>query len=606
MTTVKELLDILPANKNRKEEITSLLSGSKPSYLEMLLSSFNGNPANTKVVEYVSTPNLFDVIGKSRHEMVHSRMLAELLSGRFFILSKKTTLIHFLDILEERSRQQGVEMPQEIRESILTRSLNIDTVLETRTELPIDSYMRVSGVSDQRLDVYLKYSLAENLKSYGKKSVEFFIENKVLAKEHDKQTQSYYDRVSSRKKALQFFVYLSPISQRDLAEYDSVPNELKPCAINKDGRKVFVHISYQDILDKVIEPLLTDSSISDRDRTILHEYANCLELPALPDDEDQKLGAKDLSIMAITSKESELLSQFISEPTNSRLLEIAVNYHLGKRLYSYEGENCLSFDQALQKALTHYIEKYGALKSMKAFKDVFGKQNNGASFLVYCVKETEDVIYYVSTDLFEYAGKAKAYAGLSEALKDAIKDYIARTAKGTQEIIEVFKPLYARIRNHPHVFRDTPFEQELGFSYVPTDFPNLYIRSQIDNDKLGKINEILGPGYQITTITPECYHQLIRSGNDSLWQHYDKRLFNNLSGTNYWYRKDGETRIDKINQILEVKITPYNLSDSERRLLSEFYKNNRKLILSVYRILLEKETDRESYELRKKDYGKLL
>ena len=241
---------------------------------------------------------------------------------------------------------------------------------------------------------------------------------------------------------------------------------------------------------------------------------------------------------------------------------------------------------------------------MKAFKDVFGGQNNGARFLVYCVKETEDMINYVPTHLLEYDGKA--YAGLSEALKDAIKDYIARTGKGVQEIIEEFKPLCARIREHPHVFRDTPFEQELGLSYVPTDFPNLYIRSRIDNDKLGKINDILGPGFHITTITPECYHQLIRSGNDSLWQHYDKRLFDNLPGTDYWYRKGGDSRLDKINRILEVKITPYKLSDSENRLLSEFYKNNRKLILSVYRILLEKETDRESYEQRRKEYSKLL
>lgn len=604
MTSVKELMDLLPSNEDRKEKITSLLSSTKPSYLESLLASFNGNPANTEVIDYVSRPNIFDVIGKSRHEMVHSRMLAELLSGRYFILSKKMTLIHFLDIIESRSRQQGVEMPPEIRESILTRSLDIDTVLEAQTELPIDSYLRKPEVSDQRLDVYLKYSLAGNLKSYGRRIVEFFIENKVLAKEHDKQTQAYYDSVSSKKRALQFFVFLSPISQRDLADYDDVPDELKPCATDKDGRKVFVHISYQDILDKVIEPLLADSSISDRDRTILSEYANCLELPALPDDEDQKLGVKDLSIMAITSHENELLAKFISDSTNSRLLEIVVNYHLEKQLYSYEGENCLSFDQALQKALTHYTERYGALKSMKAFKDVFGRQNNGARFLVYCVNETEDSIYYVPTHLFEYDGKA--YAGLSEALKDAIKDYIASTAKGVQEIIEEFKPIYARIRNHPHVFRDTPFEQELGLSYVQTDFPDLYIRSRIDNDKLGRINDILGPGFRITTISPECYHQLIRSGNDSLWQHYDKYLFDNLPGTSYWYRKGGESRLDKINQILEVKITPYKLSDSEKRLLSDFYKNNRKLILSVYRILLEQETDRESYELRRIEYRKLL
>lgn len=603
MATTKDLMALLPANATHKGKATSLLSTSHQSSLEVLLTSFNGNPDNTKVVDYVSTQNFFDVIGKSRHEMVHSKMLAELLSGRYFILSKKMSLIHFLDIVEFRSRQQGVEIPSGVRESILTRSLNIDAVLDAQTELPIDTYLHRSGTPDLRLDVYLKFSRSNTAKSE-RKNIELFIENKVLAKEHDGQTQSYYDFLSDGRNATKFFVYLSPISQRDLNEYDSVPDEMKPCATDKYGRKVFVHISYQDIMDKIIEPLLADQGISERDRIILNEYANCLELPALPDDDDQKLGAKDLSIMAISAYETELLSSFISNPDNSRLLEMAVNHHLGKRFYSYGGEECLSFDQALQKALLHYTSRYGALKSMKDFKDVFGPQNGGARFLIYRVNETEDALYYIPTHLFEYS--KKAYVGLSEALKDAIKDYIVRTAKSVNDIIKEFEPIYARVRNHPHVFRDTPFEQELGFSYVPTDFPNLFIRSTIDNDKLGKINDILGPGFSISTITSECYHQLLRNCNDSLWQRYDKRLFYYLSGTDYCFRKGSENRLDKINSILDVKITPYALSEPESRMLSDFYKNNRKLILSVYRILLEKETDRDTYEQRKTDYGRLI
>ena len=603
MANTKDLMVLLPANSARKSAVTKLLSNTKPSNLEILLTSFNGNPDNTKVVDYVSTPNIFDVIGKSRNEMVHSRMLAELLSGRYFVLSKKSTLTHFLDIIEVRSRQQGVVISPVVRESILTRSLRIDDVLDAQTELPIDSYLGHPGISDLRLDVYLKYSLLRTIEHHGRRNLEFFIENKVLAKEHDKQTQSYFDLVSNGKAAYQFFVFLSPISQRDLEDYYSVPDEMKPCA-TENGRNAFVHISYQDILDKVIEPLLSDNGLSDRDRIILNEYANCLELPALPDDNDQKLGAKDLSIMAISAYENELLSKFICRPENSRLLEMAVNHQLGKKFYSFDGEDCLSFDQALQKALLYYTDRFGTLKSMKAFKDVFGAQHGGARFLVYRVKETIDKLFYIPTQLFEYAGKA--YVGLSEALKEAIKDYKSRTSKGTEEIIKEFEPIYARVRNHPHVFRNTPFEQDLGLSYLPTAFPNLYIRSTIDNDKLKKINDILGLGFSITTISPECYRQLLNSGNDLIWESVDKSLFYNLSGTDYYYRKGAEDRLDKINQILETKIKTYNLSDSEKRMLDNFYSNNRKLILSVYRILLEKETDRDIFLQRKKDYGRLI
>ena len=93
---------------SKQKEILLGGTGSVPSNLESLFTSFNGNPDNTKIIDYISTPNLFDVIGKSRHEMVHSRMLKEILAGRYFLLSKKKTLIHFLDIIEYRARQQKV------------------------------------------------------------------------------------------------------------------------------------------------------------------------------------------------------------------------------------------------------------------------------------------------------------------------------------------------------------------------------------------------------------------------------------------------------------------------------------------------------------------
>lgn len=130
---------------------------SKNSRIEELLTSFNNNPRNSKVVEYLSRNNLFDVIGKSRHEMVHSKMIAELIGGRYFELSGKTTLLHFLDIVIERAKGQGVNIPQELRDAVLTRSLCIDAVTEKQTEYPLASYASNESIDKKhRLDVFLR------------------------------------------------------------------------------------------------------------------------------------------------------------------------------------------------------------------------------------------------------------------------------------------------------------------------------------------------------------------------------------------------------------------------------------------------------------------
>ena len=104
----------------------------------------------------------------------------------------------------------------------------------------------------------------------------------------------------------------------------------------------------------------------------------------------------------------------------------------------------------------------------------------------------------------------------------------------------------------------------------------------------------------------ECYHDLLLSGDDMLWESYDKCLFNALSGTPYYYRKGAENRLEAINAVLSTPIEESPLSESDRNLLERFYKNNSKLILSIYRILLENEQDADAYEERKKEYKKLL
>jgi hypothetical protein len=607
---MEELMDLLSeAGVKRTSDSMSLMpqTQSGATMIENLLSSFNNNPRNSRVIEYIFRQNLFDMIGKSRHEMVHSRMIAELLAGRFFDLSKKATLMHFFDIVVMRAKEQGINIPQEFCNAILTRSLQIDSLDDKQTEYPLCTYKNDKRIdTKERLDIYLRYNLAFAIKSNdgkrGKKVIEIFIENKVLSREHDQQTQTYYDTCVEGRKGLQLFIYLSPISQRDLTNYSSVPENMKPVGSDRWGNPVYVHVCYQDILDKVISPLIEEKQMNKRDAMILDEYASCLELPALPDDDD-KLSAKELSIMAVSNYEKEMLTEFMNNEDNAKLLEAAVSHRLQKNLYSFAGVNCLSFDQSLQAALRMYTSENGELKSLKAFMSILGAQNGGARFLIYAVTETDEKLYYIPTDLIEYNGKA--YKNITEALKDAIKDYISRTNKSTQEVINDFKCLYAKQKDHQNLFKDTP-EPIRDVHYSQTPFTGLYIRDKITKDKLSKINDILGDGFGLKTISDECYQKLIHSGDYMLCDSCDKKLFNSLHGTHYFYRKGAESRIKAINSILQEPIQESSLSKVDCELLERFYANNSKLILSIYRILIENEQDMDVYKQRSDDYKKLL
>ena len=138
---MEKITNFLPkVGAKRKQEMSQKQIGA--SMIENLLSAFNNNPRNSKVVEYIFRQNLFDMIGKSRHEMVHSKVIAELLAGRCFDLSKKATLMHFLDIVVMRAKEQGVTISQDFCNLVLTRSLQVDSLTDKQTEYPLCDYAK--------------------------------------------------------------------------------------------------------------------------------------------------------------------------------------------------------------------------------------------------------------------------------------------------------------------------------------------------------------------------------------------------------------------------------------------------------------------------------
>ena len=597
-----------------KSSVNTIVS----SELEDLLESFNSNPNNAKVIDYVSRSNLFDIIGKSRHEMVHSRMIAELLAGKFFRISNKMTLIHFLDIVVHRAKQQNKNdevLGEDLKQAILTRSLQIDSVDQCRTELTLKSYKEFEGndhsfkkITPQqaapgdkkRLDVFLRYSLAntkEKIKENFKQNLEIFIENKVLSTESDNQTIDYYN-CCKKKTAHKLFIYLTPISLRELNNYSELKTESRPQSDH------YIHLSYQDIVDRILEPLLAEPGLNTRDRILLNEYVNCLELPALPDS-DKQYSNKLLSIMATSQVERKLIGDFISDSENARLLEIAVNRKLNKPFYAFGEKKYLTFDQALKIALLDYANHHSELDTLNSFKDVIKNQGGGAGFLLYAVRIIQDNLFFIPTDLYEYNGKA--YTSITEALRIAVKDFIIRKQCNINDVIDQFRiTVSGRGRNPSLIFVSHPTSEK---DYCEV-FNGLFIRKEIKPNYIDEINRVLGPGYTITSISSQCYHDSLLDGNDSLWKHYEKKnnLYTRLFDTNYYFRSEINTqKISDINNTLSpTQISLFNLDKKDEDLLDRFFRNNRSLILSVYKILLETETDVDVYKRKSKDYRLLI
>ena len=103
---------------------------------------------------------------------------------------------------------------------------------------------------------------------------------------------THNDRANKPKNG-SIFVYLTP----DLEKNPASP--------------YFIHITYQDVLDRVIDPLLLpDVNTSDRVRLFLEEYISSLSLPAYEqsdDSEENTQQIKDAIIMAVRSEEREQL-----------------------------------------------------------------------------------------------------------------------------------------------------------------------------------------------------------------------------------------------------------------------------------------------------------
>lgn len=595
---------------------------------EELLTMFNRNISkNAELLDYIGRGNLFGIIGKARNESVHSRFIAELLSGVFFDGdSRESSLFHFLDLLLYRSAKESksVVINPHLKNEILKRSVLFEKA-EALCELPVTQYRKSYGSTvnaraiekDDRLDIYLQYKLTKKIAE--RDTLEIFIENKVNSSEFDSQTVRYFEACDNggRKRPFQLFVYLTSQSGRDMDDYISLDKKYKPASSH------YIHICYQDILDYIIEPMLADERLDADKKEKLNEYVSCLELPAMPD-EDSQASAKDLSIMAISTREKQLVNSFMEDPINRRIVEKTVEAKLGEPLYSVTTwGTLLNSSEALNDALLDLSIIFE--EPLAVLKEVSNCSIGAKPFLIYSPeawrvttnyswgKKSLMCKYLPYEKLYVCAGKV--FGSINDALLAAIEGYQAKYSKSKEELVGDFcKAISAKGRGVPFLSVNKQKDN------IKTNIEGIYVRKNVSDDYLTTINAILGEDLSVKPIDNETYNDLLQcnvqlyinrpvteNGLPEGIEAEDVSDYEQVGQTPYFFRKDviGD-KILKINQIKIYKDANIIEKCNDTSLLLHFFNSRRNLILSVYKIMLEAETDNDVYEEMLKTYRKLL
>ena len=615
---------------NTIETFSMLLQEGKEVFLsaEDLLTMFNRNISkNAELLDYIGKNNLFGIIGKTRNEGVHSRFIAEMLSGDFFKgQSRESTLFHFLDLLLYRSAKENktTEINEHLKKKILTHSVLIENA-KSACELPIKEYQKIYDVNnttiidkDDRIDIYLRYKLITPIA--GRDTLEIFIENKVNSSEFDSQTLRYFEACDNGgdKRPFQLFVFLTPQPIRDMENYYGLDEKYKPTCPH------YIHICYQDILSYIIEPLMNDESLDDDKKAMLREYVSCLELPAMPDAESQVSG-NELSIMAISSRERNLVKSFMEDAINRRVINKAIEAKLGEPLYSVTSMGELfNATEAMKESIKCLAGNIKPLALLKKVKDcaIVDPQNGANPYLVYSpdawrTPDKKFCKYLPFDDLYVYSGKV--YVSLKPAVTAAIEEYNKKHHKSNEELVRDFCAVFSgKGGGIPLV------SEKKQNGNASTNIKGIYIRKNIPVDRLQKINDILGEQFSVKPIDNESYNALMcrnvqlyhgESIENGLPNELEKLLqvfsgywsYEQVGDTPFFFRKDiVDDRILNINKIKVFE--DHNLIEKckDTSLLLDFFNSRRNLILSVYKVMLEAESDKKVYEEKLSVYRRLL
>ena len=274
---------------------------------------FNHDKNIIALKERYQQPSFFEIISKSRSETTYSAFLKWLFLLNCHKPDTISPIALLLDLLiqeEGNNIHNSTEELKKFKFNLLSRNIKISNVtVETEksvgeiasgilknteiTETP-KNILEQAKKSKDRIDIFIscdvkvKNNPVEEEKEEKEEKLQIIIENKIDAGEGDaknkgkkrdsyqglSQTERYY-QATRRDDIIQYYVFLTPVDKED-----------KPVEDN------FIHITYQDILEDVIMPLLNSSSVTSKERILLEEFKNELLFPNIENINDRVVIAR--------------------------------------------------------------------------------------------------------------------------------------------------------------------------------------------------------------------------------------------------------------------------------------------------------------------------
>lgn len=276
------------------------------SEIEDLLINYNIDSKNIAIKNYYEADNLWKTLRIERDENKHSAFLAWLFKQP--ARTYNSPMVNFLNLLvrEANDEQLSLSGLKELRRAILCQSLIIKNI-KIITEKQICQLSNIPYTD--RLDIFFECDII-GVEPYNK--LEIILENKIdsseggskvqnkvanptpeeIAYTKKKQTERYYYACSKEcgnrndafnpNTTLQLFVFLTSQVNQNPADNN------------------FIKVSYQDLVNYILEPYSKQEDVDDHTIMSINEYLRILGNPY----------NNNMSTMAITSEERELLIDF--------------------------------------------------------------------------------------------------------------------------------------------------------------------------------------------------------------------------------------------------------------------------------------------------------
>lgn len=271
---------------------------SKKEIIDDIIA-FNNDVDVQHLKEIYYSQTLPEIFAVSRRELTHSSFLAWLFATSSNHGLGTAPLVQLLELYVLKSREQEKNwITDKLSNAIITRDFHISECTSVTEEAVVTANAR------GRADVVLTCDI--NRPNLSLNKLKIVIENKVYSDEHSNQTHTYFDYYESIKEKQEkvLYIYLTP-----------------PTSIADADCPEFIHITYQDLLEHVFEPIRRRIDISQRTQFILNEYISSLSIPA-DVMEDKNVTHIQTSILAIGMDEKELLQAFWDK--NNRLIIAAL------------------------------------------------------------------------------------------------------------------------------------------------------------------------------------------------------------------------------------------------------------------------------------------